>query len=84
MVRMCDTPGEHSRRIAERDWRDGRDEVESNLSTSRLSRMSRASPPRSVALADFFSILLTRVTEPIMHRHIHDENRTDPATMPCS
>ena len=46
------------RRIAERDWRDGRDEGESNLFTLCLSPMSRASRATVWALADFFSILL--------------------------
>jgi hypothetical protein len=55
MIRASGTTDEHSRRIAERDWRDGRDEVGIQSVHGACFALHA---PRSVALANFFSILL--------------------------
>ena len=67
MENTCGTTGEQFRRIAERDWRVGRDEGEFEVRSSRVSELRTSDhaflaclvtqAPRSLALAEFFSIL---------------------------
>ncbi len=70
MVRTCGTTGKHSRRIAERDWRDRRDarvrglkfEVfgtsNHELRVAPFAHVSHFTRHALWLLADFFSILL--------------------------
>jgi hypothetical protein len=65
--------GEHSHRIAERDWRDGETRCKSNLSTSRFSRISRVSRVTAVGLTEFLSTLLRLEPLDLSRRSIHGD-----------
>ncbi len=59
MVRTSGTGGKYPRKIAEREWRDGRDEVGiQSVHVALFSHVSRFTRHVLWGLADFFSILL--------------------------
>jgi hypothetical protein len=70
MIRTCGSPGGRPHRIAERDRPDERDRLNEvgthSVHVAPFSRVSRFTRYGSKMLADFSSILLTRVTEQSM------------------